>query len=1050
MGRRPRGRSDTEPVRAVQRPRPPRRDARLRRPPRRRDAHDRPLRAPHARRPAAPGGRPGQGPELHARRALARDARAAALPARRRREQGGGARDRARRRAAGRGQGRLAGPLLPRRHGPRALPRPPRGDARAPGRHRRPRRPADRPPRRPPPLHSRPAPRSGHRRHRRAALRPRDRRAREHGHGRRARRSGDAGGARPRRPPAPRRGRGRRGEAALPRAGGAVHAARRDDRPGRAGARRRARPDRVPAARGRRRGMRDNRVVTSDEIRETFLSFFESRDHRRLASASLVPATFDPSVLLTTAGMHPLKPYFAGIETPPQNRLTSCQKCFRSTDIENVGNTTRHLTFFEMLGNFSIGDYFKEGAAEFALELSTDGFTFREEDIWITVFGGDDELGLGPDDEAIEAWRKLGVPDERIVHLGRDDNFWQSGPTGPCGPCSELYLDRGPDWGGEDDRPGDESERYLEYWNLVFMQYDQDPINVLTPLPAKNIDTGLGLNRMALIQQGVPTIFETDQFAPLMDLGRELGTRTDDERALRILADHTRASTFLIADGVVPSNEDRGYILRRVMRRAIQQGHRIGIEPGFLPAFVDVVIDTMGAAYPELRARRQTIQKWVRAEEEGFGRTLEQGMRLLDELLARGEISGADAFRLHDTYGFPIELTREAAEERGVPFAGDDEFTRLMDEQRARSSAGAKTRAGGATEVVREVAPEPSEFTGYEHLEEHTTVTGLLERDGRTFVKLAESPFYAAGGGQIADVGAIECEDGDCRVAVADVVRAGDDQAIVVQAERGSLDVGERVVARVDRVTRHATACNHTATHLLHAALRERLGAHVHQAGSYVGPDKLRFDFTHTERLTPEDRRAIEDQVNAWIVRNDPVRPITTTLDEAKRLGATALFGEKYGDVVRMVEIADGSYSRELCGGTHVRSTAVIGLFKILSEGSSASNVRRIEAVTGPEAVRLVRGRDALLGDIEEALRVPAERAVEAVAALRADAKAAAKRSAEPAVDPADLAGRAGAVDGAQVLTEVVDAADAKALMDIADRVKGKLGDTAAIVLGTA
>jgi alanyl-tRNA synthetase len=795
--------------------------------------------------------------------------------------------------------------------------------------------------------------------------------------------------------------------------------------------------------------MRHNRRVTSDEIRETFLSFFEARGHRRLPSAPLVPATFDPSVLLTTAGMHPLKPYFLGLEKPPHNRLTSCQKCFRTTDIENVGNTARHLTFFEMLGNFSIGDYFKEGAVEYALELSLDGFGFKKDDIWITVFAGEPELGLGPDEEAIEAWRKVGIPDDRIVQLGRSENFWQSGPTGPCGPCSELYLDRGEAFGSATDRPGDDTERFLEYWNLVFMQYDQDPINVLTPLPAKNIDTGLGLNRMAMIQQGVPTIFETDQFAPLMSLGRELAQRKDDERALRILADHSRAMTFLIADGVVPSNEDRGYILRRVMRRAIQQGHRIGIEPGFLPKFADLVIDVMGDAYSELVARRQTIMKWVRAEEEGFGRTLEQGTRLLDDLLARGEVTGEDAFRLHDTYGFPIELTREVAEERGVPFAGEEDFSRLMEEQRARSSAGAKVRVGGAAEVVRDVAPEQSEFTGYEHLEEHTTVTGVLERDGRTFVKLAESPFYAAGGGQIADAGAIECEDGDCRVRVADVVRAGDDQAIEVNVEQGSLKPGERVVARVDRIARHATACNHTATHLLHAALRQRLGSHVHQAGSYVGPDKLRFDFTHTERLSAEDRRAVEDLVNDWIVRNDPVRPITTTLEEAKRLGATALFGEKYGDVVRMVEIADGTYSRELCGGTHVRSTAEIGVFRILSEGSSASNVRRIEAVTGPEGVRLLRERDALLGEVEEALRVPAERAVDAVQALRTEAKAAAKAASAPAVDPAILAERAGAIDGAQVVTEVVDAANAKALMDIADRVKGQLGDAAAIVLGS-
>jgi alanyl-tRNA synthetase len=799
--------------------------------------------------------------------------------------------------------------------------------------------------------------------------------------------------------------------------------------------------------------MRHNRWVTSDQIRETFLSFFERRDHRRLPSASLVPATFDPSVLLTTAGMHPLKPYFLGIEQPPHNRLTTCQKCFRTTDIENVGNTARHLTFFEMLGNFSLGDYFKQGAVEFALELSLEGFGFAQDDIWITVFEGDPELGLGPDEEAIAAWESVGIPRERIVLLPRSENFWQSGPTGPCGPCSELYLDRGPEWGGEADRPGDDTERFLEYWNLVFMQYDQDPVNTLTPLPAQNIDTGLGLNRMALIQQGVPTIFETDQFAPLMDLGRELATRTDDERALRILADHSRAMTFLIADGVVPSNEDRGYILRRVMRRAMQQGRRIGIEPGFLPQFVDVVIDLMGAGYSELVARRQTIQKWVRAEEEGFGRTLEQGTRLLDDLLARGEITGADAFRLHDTYGFPIELTREVAAERGVPFAAEEEFEALMNEQRARSAAtGARTRVGAAPDVVREVAAEPTEFTGYEHLEEHTTVAGLLERDGRTFVKLAESPFYAEGGGQISDSGTIECEDGDCRVLVADVVRAGDDQAIVVEPLEGALEPGERVVARVDRRARHATACNHTATHLLHAALRTRLGMHVHQAGSYVGPDKLRFDFTHTERLSPEERREIEDMVNEWILANDPVRPITTTLEEAKRLGATALFGEKYGDIVRMVQIAEGQYSRELCGGTHVRSTAEIGLFKILSEGSSASNVRRIEAVTGPEAVRLLRREDALLREAADTLRTQPERVPEAIAALRAEARAQAKASAAGAgggPDPSLLAQRAAQVDGARVLTEAVDAGDAKALLDIADRVKGKLGDAAAIVLGT-
>ena len=786
--------------------------------------------------------------------------------------------------------------------------------------------------------------------------------------------------------------------------------------------------------------------MTSDEIREQFLSFFEARGHRRLPSFPLVPADEDRSVLFTIAGMNPLKPYFLGREQPPHPRLTDCQKCFRTVDIEVVGTTARHLTFFEMLGNFSIGDYFKEGAVEFALELSLEGFGFSKDDIWVTVFEGDEELGIGPDEEAAAIWERVGIPRERIVPCPRSENWWQSGPTGPCGPCSELYLDRGVEFGSPDDRPGEENERFLEYWNLVFMQFDQDPIGTLTPLPAQHIDTGLGLNRMALIQQGVPSIFETDQFVPLMTLGRELATRETDERALRILADHSRAMTFLIGDGVVPSNEDRGYVLRRIMRRAIQQGQRIGIEPGFLPLFIDRVVETMGAAYPEVEQQRATILKWARAEEESFGRTLEQGTKLLDDLLAAGEVSGADAFRLHDTYGFPVELTRELAGERGVPFGGEDDFSRLMEEQRTRSRA---SGARGLAEV-RHVAGPPTQFTGYETLAQRTTVSAIEETDGQLLVKLAESPFYAEGGGQVSDVGTLECEDGDCRARVVGAVRAGDDQALVVEPVDGALQPGERVLAEVDRAARHATMCNHTGTHLLHAALREVLGEHVHQAGSYVGPDKLRFDFSHTSRLSPEERREVEDRVNAWVLRNDRVRPITTTLDEARALGAMALFGEKYGDVVRMVEIGDGSYSRELCGGTHVRSTAEIGVFKILSEGSSASNVRRIEAITGPEAVRLLREEDATLRAAADALRTPPERVVEAVGALQERAKQAAKAGASAAgTDPAALAQQAAQVDGATVLTEVVQAPDARALLDLADRVKGRLAGDAAIVLGT-
>ncbi|HEV2062583.1 MAG TPA: alanine--tRNA ligase, partial [Solirubrobacteraceae bacterium] len=440
--------------------------------------------------------------------------------------------------------------------------------------------------------------------------------------------------------------------------------------------------------------------MTSDEIRELFVEFFIARDHRRLASGSLVPADFDPSVLLTTAGMHPLKPYFLGQEPSPHHRLTTCQKCFRTPDIEEVGITTRHLTFFEMLGNFSIGDYFKQGAVEFAWELSLGGFGFDPERIWISVFEGDDDLSLGPDEEAIDAWLSVGIPRERIVLLPRSENFWQAGPIGPCGPCSELYYDRGVEYGNEDDLPGGENDRFIEYWNLVFMQYLQDPENVLTPLPAQNIDTGLGLNRMAMLQQDVPTVFDTDQFAPLVQLGRALATADVNDRSLRILADHARGMTFLIADGVVPSNEDRGYVLRRVMRRAIQHGRRLGMEPGFLSRYGDVVIELMAGEYAELHREHDAIKRWMSSEEQGFGRTLEQGTRLLEELIERARdrgdegISSEDAFRLHDTYGFPIDLTMEMVAEAGL---GVDQagFESLMDQQRARSAV-ARSGPGAA------------------------------------------------------------------------------------------------------------------------------------------------------------------------------------------------------------------------------------------------------------------------------------------------------------------------------------------------------------------
>ncbi|HEY1458055.1 MAG TPA: alanine--tRNA ligase, partial [Solirubrobacteraceae bacterium] len=796
--------------------------------------------------------------------------------------------------------------------------------------------------------------------------------------------------------------------------------------------------------------------------------------HKRIASASLVPAATDRTVLLTTAGMQPLKPYFLGAEAPPASRLTSCQKCFRTVDIENVGNSSRHLTFFEMLGNFSIGDYFKQGAIELAWELSREVFGLDERDIWATVFAGDEELGLEADQEAIELWQTVGLPRERIVGCPRSENFWEAGETGPSGPSSELYVDRGIEHGSPDDLPGGENERFLEYWNLVFMQYNQDPRDHLTALPSKNIDTGLGLTRMAAILQDKPSVFEIDQFWPLIDLGQELsgvryGQEFSTDRALRILADHTRGAAFLIADGVVPSNEERGYVLRALMRRAILQGRRLGMSEGFLVRYADVVTELMGDAYPELSEQRPAITTWMGTEEQSFGRTLEQGTKLLDALIEGAQrdqsraIAARDAFTLHDTYGFPFELTRELAAEHGLAVA-EEGFSALMEAQRARARAAQPSAHNG--DAPREQALKFAEqanfqtrFTGYESEEQRTTVGALERHDGHYLVKLEESPFYAAGGGQISDVGTIECEHGDCRARVEGVFRLGEDQALSVVLEQGSLEPEERVLARVDRVARHATEANHTATHLLHAALRARLGDHVRQAGSYVGADKLRFDFSQGHALSARELADVEDQVNDWIAHNDPVSPITTTLEEAKRLGAMALFGEKYGDVVRMVQIGDGGgggdpYSRELCGGTHVRFTAEIGVFRVLSETSSAANVRRIEAITGPAAAALLREHDRLLEEVAATLRTRPEDTPQTVRAHEQARKEMDKalREAQGAVvgvDPSELAGEAQTIAGVPVLATEVGVPDAKALLDLLDRVKGKLGGDGVIVLAS-
>ena len=817
------------------------------------------------------------------------------------------------------------------------------------------------------------------------------------------------------------------------------------------------------------------------EIRQTYLSFFEQRGHKIVPSASLVPAAHDPSVLLTTAGMQPFKPYFLGREKPPAPRLADVQKCFRTTDIEEVGNTARHLTFFEMLGNWSFGDYFKQESIPWGWELSTAGFGMDPERIWVTVFGGDEELGLGPDEEAIEIWRRVGVPDERIVRLGRADNFWQGGPIGPCGPCSELYLDRGSEFGGPDDRPGDDTDRFLEFWNHVFMTYDLGADGSLTPLPMRNIDTGMGLDRMAAILQDVPSVYETDLIRPLIDLAEEISGRSYSEggavtRAMRIVADHSRGSAFLIADGVVPSNEDRGYILRRIMRRAIQQGRTLGLEAPWLGRFAERAIEIMGEAYPELVAERKTIARWVGDEEESFGRTLERGTELLERLIAEAKesetswIDAPAAFELHDTYGFPYDLTKELLAEQGLS-VDDGGFEELMEEQRQRSRGGSATAHGSEDRHERVLAfagaTPPTDFVGYEMLSSTTAIAAVEGDNGRALVKLEQSPFYAEGGGQVADSGTLSWEGGEAEVV--DVYRVGEDQVLEViprrprtrQQERETAGDDERVlagaeeaavVAQVDRETRHATMRNHTATHLLHAALRERLGTHVRQAGSAVRPDKLRFDFTHGQGLGAEDLHAVEDRVNEWIKASRPVRWIEMERAEAERLGAMALFGEKYGEWVRVVEV-DG-VSRELCGGTHVANTAEIGIFKIASEGSSAANVRRIEALSGPAAIDWFREREQRLAEVGELLGSPqdpiagARRAAER---LREAGKGAEQAQKQLLGEEAErLVAEATEANGVKIAVSRAPLADQKQLLELANRVQSKLGGSAAVALGGA
>jgi alanyl-tRNA synthetase len=710
-------------------------------------------------------------------------------------------------------------------------------------------------------------------------------------------------------------------------------------------------------------------MKTTAELREGFLSYFESKGHKRHPSGSLVPPEWDKSTLLNSAGVQPLMRYMLGQDEPPAPLLTTVQKVFRTPDIDEVGLDGHHLTFFEMLGNFSFGQYFKDGAIDLAWEFVFDHLQIDADRFWVSVFAGDPELGLGEDEEAVRLWEAKGLRPERIVRLGRAHNFWSVGGPGPCGPDTELFYDRGEGvgCGRPECAPGCECERFLEFWNLVFMEYELRADGAVTPLPKQNVDTGMGLERTAAMLQGVISVYETDGYQAIMDWiadksGVAYGSSDAATKAHRVLADHGRGMTFLIGDGVRPGNEGRGYVLRRIIRRAIVHGHDIGLRD-FLPGLSDVVIEQMRDAYPELVENHGPIRELLEAEEARFSRTLELGERLFEEEAGSGAISGETAFKLHDTYGYPIEVTLDRARSRGLP-VDEEGFERFMGAQRERSRAGAKGEDARAAEFAAGAGFE-TDFVGHEKTEMLTQI-GALEPldDGLFLAKLRESPFYAAGGGQVSDEGYLEHEETGARAELVEAHRIGEDQALVFRGE--GFATGDRVRAVVPWPVRFPTMANHTATHLLHQVLREVVGEHVRQAGSAVRPDKLRFDFSHDHALTPEERQEVERRVNARIFENLPVRAFVTPIEEARNLGAMMLFGEKYGDEVRVVEIA--GVSRELCGGTHVRATAEIGPFVITSESSVGAGARRIEALTSGEAFAYLAGKASEAEELRQEL----------------------------------------------------------------------------------
>jgi len=814
--------------------------------------------------------------------------------------------------------------------------------------------------------------------------------------------------------------------------------------------------------------------VTGDEIRTAFLSFFEGKGHKTIPSSSLVPQD-DPTLLLTSAGMVPFKPYFLGEKLPPSPRLASCQKCFRTTDIESVGDP-HHLTFFEMLGNFSIGDYFKQEAINWAWEFVTHYLELDRSRLWISIFR--------EDEESFGCWRKIGIPEERIVRLGEEDNFWgPAGSSGPCGPCSEIHYDLGEEIGCRraSCAPGCDCGRFSEIWNLVFTQYNQDEDGHRTLLSKPNIDTGMGLERTAAAVQGKTSVYETDLFASLLDniskfIGKKYGSDEDTDNAMRIVVEHGRGLAFLIADGVIPSNEGRGYVLRRLLRRAALFGRRLGLQKPFLNQIAGATVGSMAKVYPELQQRQDFIYQVIELEEAKFRETLSTGLEIIESVMAKGanqktkKISGKDAFRLYDTYGFPVELTTEIATERG--FSVDLEgFNQEMEKQRERARKGYKVKVskGGVVEIVGVLKiPTKASFVGYHNLRHKTSIFSLfvsnniiemiLEREKASLI-LKSTPFYGEMGGQVGDTGEIISPSG--RFSVTNTIAVPPDiithQRYVIihqgYVTQGSLAVGDEVEAVVDKERRLDIARNHTATHLLQSALRQVLGEHVEQKGSLVTADRLRFDFSHLEALTREEIQKVNRVVNDKIRQNLKVESKDTPYREAIEEGAIALFGEKYGDIVRVVKIGEPVVSAELCGGTHVATTGEIGLFHIISEGSIGAGLRRIEAVTGRGTEEYLERRFSNLAKIAESLGASPDNVQDKVSNLVTELEKERRRvlSLERELSKRiamSLLSQAEVVNGIRVLAARVPPYRLEVLREMSDLLREQL-KSAVIVLGT-